>query len=241
MLICFATFSALNNVGWGVLFTPRDFLNSWGTSVSERSTGVAQRRKTSAAMNAGVPGWSSLPEIRLWNWEMVRHVSSCFISPKNGNRDKHACFRSWKATTIEDRVEVLRSGVAFLWTDVNVIRCDQWFVETSNASSPQPQFRSSKRMGQAKPKSASLATPLASTPLVISVKRRSWESLYWGDTQGLKGWGALEWIGMIPFSGQGSPQVSAIHRSALDQDILRLQVSKDDLLPSEAVLTLDLA
>jgi hypothetical protein len=46
---------------------------------------------------------------------------------------------------------------------------------------------------------------------------------------------------MIPFSGQGSPQVSAIHRSALDQDILRRQVSKDDLLPSEAVLTLDLA
>lgn len=97
----------------------------------------------------------------------IFHIKCCIIQ-------SNACIRCWKTTDIEDGVEVLRA-IALL---VQLISLPTDFLD-SDFVNPSwkcltPRFFpnllgvSSKRMGHARPKSASLATPLASTPLVIS-------------------------------------------------------------------------
>ena len=97
----------------------------------------------------------------------IFHIKCCIIQ-------SNACIRCWKTTDIEDGVEVLRA-IALL---VQLISLPTGFWD-SDFVNPSwkcltPRFFpnllgvSSKRMGHARPKSASLATPLASTPLVIS-------------------------------------------------------------------------
>lgn len=134
-----------------------------GASVSERSTGVAQRRNTSAAMKAGVP-----------------HDSHDFVAERLSCALPHFSYQMLHHS-IQRLHQVLENHWHRRWSWSFEGYCSpgstdftsNWFLSFEKFtpgffSNFKFCFVSSKRMGHARPKSASLATPLASTPLVIS-------------------------------------------------------------------------